>query len=286
MGNAEYKDKFIGFVDILGWKELVKASDSGKGLSVHELSQILQQLGTPQDQARIHLHGPTTCPQSSYINYHLDFRLTQISDCVIVSSEVSPTGVINLINHCWGAVIMLLTKGIMGRGYITRGGICHTDEPPYVIGMGYQEAIEKEKIVSVFKTAANESGTPFVEVDKSISDYVRNYGDECVKKMFSRYVKEDGELIALFPFQRINHSFIVGNYHGHVFDREMERRSNQNVRLSIERMKKLILTFADQTKPNAVSKSKHYIAALDAQLELCLKTDECLDTLPPTFPSL
>jgi hypothetical protein len=31
MSDKEFKDKFIGFVDILGWKEMVKAVEAGVG---------------------------------------------------------------------------------------------------------------------------------------------------------------------------------------------------------------------------------------------------------------
>jgi hypothetical protein len=277
MSDMEFKDKFIAFIDILGWKEKVKAAETGTGMSLAELIEALKELGTPEDQNRFEQYGPTTCPESTYVQRNLDFQLTRISDCVIVSSEVSPAGVINLVNHCWGAVIKLLTKGIMCRGYIIRGPIYHTNDPE-MIGSGYQEALDKERQVSAFKRNADERGTPFVEVDRSVCDYVRDYGDSCVKKMFSRYVKEDGKVTVLFPFQRLEHSFIIAGF-GHTFDPEKEKRSNQNMRLRIENLKERVMALVDRSNRDAVSKAEHYIAALDAQLEMCKKTDERIDFL-------
>jgi len=283
MNNTQFKDKFIGFVDILGWKEKVKASEAGTGLSLNELKEALKDLGTQEDESRFK-NGPMTCPESAYVKRDLDFQLTRISDCVLVSAEISPAGIINLVNHCWGAVIRLLVKGIMCRGYITRGSIYHTNEPE-IIGSGYQDALDKEHQVSAFKRKADERGTPFVEVDPAVCDYVRDHGDSCVKEMFSRYIKSDGEVTALFPFKRLQHSFIIGGWWpGYKFDPENEKQSNENIRSSIEKMKERIWEFVDRSKADAVRKAEYYIAALDAQIEMCIETDKMIDTLCTSFP--
>lgn len=283
MNDTKFKDKFIGYVDILGFKKMVEAAEAGTGMPLSELLEVLKELGIPKDRIKFEKNGPMTCPNSKYIKRDLDFRLTQISDCVIVSSEVSPAGMINLVSHCWGAVIRLLTKGIMCRGYITRGSVYHTDVQ--IIGSGYQNAHGKEDQVTAFKREADERGTPFVEVDPAVCDYARAYGDPCVKEMFPRYVKEDGTVTALFPFQRLQHSSIIGSWLGHTFNPERERQSNENMRSMIEKMKERVMALVDQLNPDAVSKAKHYIAALDAQIEVCKKTDEMIDTLNSPSPS-
>ena len=282
MNNIEFKDKFIGFVDILGFKGLVEAAEEGIGISLVELLEMAQELGKPEDRLEYENYGPITCPESRKVQRHLDFRLTQISDCVVLSTEVSPAGAINLVKHCWGAVIKLLTKGIMCRGYITRGSLYHTDTQ--IIGTGYQEAYRKESLVTAFKREADERGTPFVEVDPVVCDYVRDHGDKCVKEMFSRFIKEDGTVTALFPFQRLQHSFIIGDWLGHKFDPEEERQSNKNLRSMIENMKERVKALVDSSKSDAVSKAEHYIAALDDQLDVCKKTDEMIDMLGSSFP--
>jgi len=142
MSDMEFKDKFIAFVDILGFKKLVEAAETGTGMPLSNLLEALKEFGVPEDRKIYEQYGPRVCPNSPYIHRDLDFRLTQISDCVIISSEVSPAGVINLVGHCWGAVIQVLTKGIMCRGYITRGSVYHTDAQ--IIGSGYQKAYGKE----------------------------------------------------------------------------------------------------------------------------------------------
>jgi hypothetical protein len=271
---------FIGFVDILGFKNLVKAAETGAGMPLNNLLEVLKELGTPENRKRYEKYGPQICPGSTYIHRDLDFQVTQISDCVIVSSEVSPAGVINLVSHCWVAVIQLLTKGIMCRGYITRGIVYHTDGQ--IIGSGYQKAYDKESQVTAFKREADERGTPFGEVDQIVCDYVRNHGDSCVKEMFSRYVKADGEVTALFPFKSLAHSFSIPGFLHDTFDAEKERRSNQKLRLGLETLKERVMTSVDPSNPKAVSKAEHYIAALDAQLEVCARTDVMIDRRHPS----
>ncbi len=276
VSSVEFKDKFVAFVDILGFKNMVEAAETGTGMSLPELLDILKELGKPEDQQRIRKHGPMVCRQSAFVRRDLNFQLTQISDCVVASSEVSPAGVITLIGHCWGAVIQLLARGIMCRGYVTRGSIFHTDTQ--MIGTGYQDAYLKEAGVSAFKRAADDRGTPFVEVDQIVCDYIEEFGDNCVKGMFSRYVKKDGDTTVLFPFQRLNHSFLVCGFE-HKFNPEKEKCANENLRQSIQNIKHRVVELIDNSNPSAVSKGKHYLAVLDAQLEGCDRTDETIVTL-------
>ena len=171
---------------------------------------------------------------------------------------------------------MLLTKGVMVRGYITRGRIYHDGNE--FMGTGYHEAYQREAGVSAFKREAHEKGTPFVEVDPSVCAYVTNETDPCVQEMFGRYVKMDGDLTALFPFKRLSHSFIIAGF-GHKFDPVREKKSNDNLRCSIRALKERVLAHIDESNERAMAKARHYIAALDEQLSLCDKTDAMIDRL-------
>jgi len=272
----KYHQKFIAYVDILGFKKLVEDSEKGIGMSLSELRELFKSLGTPDDVLKFKKFGPTTCPASFYINRDLDFKLTQISDGVIVSSEISPAGVINLVSHCWGAVLKLLQKGVMCRGYITKGSIYHIEKQ--FLGSGSNEAISKEKIVKAFKRNADKMGTPYVEIDAAVCKFVKDCGDQCVKEMFSHYVKDDGEVKALFPFQRLSHSFIIAGF-GTKFEPQKEKNSNHNLRLLIKKLRDGVVGFVDKSNSDAMRKSEHYIKALNDQLTVCDKTDEMINRL-------
>jgi hypothetical protein len=276
MANMEFTDKFIGYVDVLGFKQLVEKAESGHGMSLDDILGLLKEFGSSDERALFDKYGPTTCPHSRFNARNLDFRITPITDCVIVSTEVSPAGVINMIAHCWGIVIKLLPKGIMCRGYITQGPVYHTDTQ--FIGSGYQNAYEKERQVTAFKRQADERGTPFVEIDPAICKYVNESGDHCVKEMFARFTKHDGGVVALFPFQQLATSFTISAF-GPKLDPDKEKTSNANLRKWITNFKAAILANVDQSNPRAVRKAEHYIEALNAQLEMCDKTDRMIDRL-------
>ena len=275
------EDKFIAFIDILGFKSMVANSEAGTGMPLPELLELLKKLGDGSERSRFEKYGPTCCPLAQRSANNMNFRVTQISDCAIVSSEVSPAGVINLVSHCWGAVIELMARGVMCRGYIKRGSIYHTDSQ--VIGTGYQEVYAAESRVSAFKHEAEDRGTPYVEVDKEVAAYIDSQPDACVKEMFKRMVKRDAETVVLFPFQRLQHSFIVAGF-GQTFDPETELKSNNNLRNNIKRYKAKIEAFVDSSNAAAQAKAKHYLRALDEQLLVCDKTEEMIHMLSRPFP--
>lgn len=283
MEKPGFKDKFIAFIDILGFKDMVEATENGVGRSFDEIQALLTELGREKDKDFFAEYGPQICPESAHARKDLDFQITQVSDCAIASCEVSPAGAINIINHCWGAAIVLLTKGILIRGYITRGSIYH--HANQFMGTGYHAAYEREANVTSFKRQADEKGTPFVEIDPVVCEYIRDSTDKCVKDMFKRYVKSDGDLTAIFPFQVFSHSFVIGGYGAPPFDPAKEKKNNENVRVGIRSLKERVMQYADPKNEKAMKKIVHYIAALDEQLSVCDKTDKAIDVLCRPFPA-
>lgn len=279
---VEYKDKFVAFVDILGFKQFVMQSAAGNGMALSEILALLEAFGAPQERSRFEQYGPSICPHAKYVDRNLDFRLTQISDCVIVSAEVSPAGAIHLLSHCTTVVVGFLLKGVMCRGYVTRGPVFHSESQ--IIGTGYQSAFAGEAGVAAFKREADEHGTPFVEIDHSVSEYVASCGDDCVRMMYGRMVKSDGAVSAIFPFDRLSHSFVVAGF-GVKFDPDKEHRANSVVRSNIRTLKQRVEERVDPQNANAVQKARHYLAMLDEQLAVCDRTDEMIDTLSRPFPA-
>ncbi len=217
------------------------------------------------------------CPLASYMQRDLDFRVTQISDCVVLSTEISPAGGINLVNQAWLAVAELLAKGILCRGYITRGKIYHTDAQ--FVGTGYQKALARESEVMAFSRHANDQGTPFVEIDPEVRDFLAKSSDGCVREMFSRLVKDDGTVTALFPFQQFCAKFAITSD----FDAAKQKASNENLRIWLHSIKERMSKYIDSSNPKAVLKSEHYFAALDAQLAICDRTDQVIQGLSRPF---
>ena len=280
MSSPAYIEKFVAFVDVLGFKNLVAQSERNTGLPLSEILDVLAKLGDGTEREHFASRGPSCCPEAPRQAKNLDFRVTQISDCVIVSAEISPAGVINLVSHCWGAVMALLARGLMCRGYIKKGKIFHTKTQ--VLGTGYQDAYAAESGVSAFRREADERGIPYVEVDSEVAAYVDGQSDKCVKEMFGRMTGTDGDTVVLFPFKRLQHSFIIAGL-GISFDPEKELIANNNLRSNIHRYKEKIWSFVDLVNPSAVSKANHYIGALDAQLVACDQTEQAIRDLTLPF---
>src|ERR1700722_13076502 len=272
----EFKDKVIGFIDILGWSRLVENAETGKGLPLGQLLKLLECLGTGDERGGFEKTGPKWCPWAGHHERNLDFQVSQVSDCAIVSAEISPAGVINLLAHCWRAVHQLLEHGIMCRGYINIGRIYHTEK--HFIGTGYQGTQAAEKGVDAFKREADERGTPFVQIDPSVTSYIERCGDACVRKMFLRMARVDGGVAALFPFQRLKHHIVV-EVPGFTLNAERQKQSNSNLRNRIRRYQTSVEAHIDRANADAVAKSKHYLAALAAQLVQCDKTERTIDVI-------
>lgn len=169
---------------------MVEASVQDPAL-LSKLLEIVSMLGDETEQAKFQKYGPTCCPYAEHYAKDLDFCITQVSDCVVISAEASPAGFINLINHCFGASVRLLQLGVLCRGFITKGLIYHTRNQ--FVGPGYLKAVNSEKNVSAFRNAAFNRGTPFIELDDSVVQYASDMTDKCTKVMFNRLTKFDGE---------------------------------------------------------------------------------------------
>jgi hypothetical protein len=280
-GQIQLQEKFIGFVDILGYSALTRMAEKGRGLNLEELEELTRILSTDDDRKHFEKYGPTTCPMAPRLQQHLGFQIAQAWDSVVVSAEISPAGVVNLVSHCFSVCTRLLTKGVMCRGYIKRGQIHH--EGLRTLGSGHVDAVEREKQVSFYKQDAQERGTPFIEVDPEVVQYVADQPDKCVKEMFSRMVLTHEGLSAVFPIRRLSHSFIIGGFGRPPFDPAKERKNNETLRQTLRDLKRRVSELVEGADESAVRKSQHYLRALDRQLQVCDETDDAIERLTQPF---
>jgi hypothetical protein len=92
-------------------------------------------------------------------------------------------------------------------------------------------------------------------------------------------VKSDGDLTAIFPFQRLGHQFIVAGLEmfGMKFDPDKEKRSVDNIRQLILRMKSKVSSLVEGADATVLAKSQHYLRMLDVQLAVCDKQDRNIE---------
>jgi hypothetical protein len=279
---VEFREKFIAYIDVLGFTDRVRAAEVTCNQALCQILQLLEKLGSVSERDHFARYGPIICPAAKYLQKDLDFQFTQISDCAVLSAEVSPAGVINLVDQCSAAIVRLLDAGAMCRGCVTKGKIYHTSTQ--VIGSGYVEAHLREQQVDIFKREADERGTPFVEVAQSVLEFVDNCGDSCVHSMFDRMIRRAGTSAAIYPFKRFAHTVMLTDAHGRRFDPDQERKSNQTMRLMLGRWIAQIRSSVDSGNPRALQKVDHYVKALEEQIKGCDALDQTLDELGAPFP--
>ncbi|MBW7877638.1 MAG: hypothetical protein H3C47_16805 [Candidatus Cloacimonetes bacterium] len=270
----QYKNKFIAFIDILGFKNMVTKSEEGSGMSLDELLQLLKELEGSQG-----CFG-SVCPCSKKIESNLDYCVTQISDCVIMSVEKSPAGLINLIQRCFQVVFRLLKSGLLCRGYLTEGKIYHTRHQ--VIGTGYQKALSGEKSTIVFKFEDESCGTPFVEIDPEVCRYIQLETDDCVRKQFETMCvksSEQGDGYAIFPFKQLSRFLSINPK-----DTEGSKRTALNVRKAVLALKDTVRGNGVSNDPKVQNKIRHYTEELDKQIRFCDSFPETIDDQLAPFP--
>lgn len=273
VAELQFCEKFIAFVDILGFESKVEAVEKREGLRLSDLLEYCSKLSQESHTRSIAEYGPIICPKSRYKSRDLDYQVTQVSDCAVISAEISPAGVINLLQHVSACVLGLMTKGIMVRGYISRGNVFHKDNQ--FIGTGYQDALRKEKRVQAFRFPADKTSTPFVEIDPVVVSYVKEETDRCVREVFGRLAKEDDNgITAICPFHRL--SGVAGE---NIMDAEECRRSLDVVRRWINDFMERLDSQAPPSNAEADQKSAYYRSLLKGQLDACDRIEETLELL-------
>lgn len=192
-----YQEKFVAFIDILGFKELVKKSVEAD--DAESIARMVRRLGSDDDIALYREDGAEICPHSQKLQKDLSLYITQVPDCVIVSAEVSPAGAINIVNYCRKiAERLLLRESVLCRGYLTKGKVYH--QGAIIFGPAYLDAIVGEKKAAAVAWFDGNLGRPFIEVDPAVSSYLSACGDECTRTMYPRMVIAEGDYAVISPY--------------------------------------------------------------------------------------
>jgi hypothetical protein len=125
IGENVYKERYVAFLDLLGFKMLVDAAE-------HDA----------KEQARLkealkHLRE-TLCNDT-----RLGSRFTYFSDCIVISSDVTPEALWDIFHSVGTLTRNLLQFDVLVRGGITRGGAFHSAQ--YLYGTAVNRAVDIEK---------------------------------------------------------------------------------------------------------------------------------------------
>ncbi len=199
----EFEEKYIAFIDIMGFKELVveaeERNDASQAItSIRTLSNIPQQ--------HIQKDGQTTLPSLPRIKDDLSFQITQISDCVIISSEKSPSGLANVLDACRIILGRQTRKNHrLVRGYLTKGKVIHTSD--LLLGSGYHKALEGEKNAHGIIDGQIFEGAPVIEVDRAIGEDVKGYNEQLLTRIFDRIVLEKNSILNIDAWKIFANNF-------------------------------------------------------------------------------
>ena len=267
-----FRDKFVAFVDILGFKSKVEAAEQCANSQLSDLLDICRELENQPHIQSIAGYGPIICPESRYNCKDLGYEVTQISDCAVISVEVSPAGIINLLAHVSQSILGLLNYGVMVRGCVTQGRIFHNKKQ--FIGTGYQNARSGEQSVRAFRILEGDGATPFVEIAPDVVQYIKNETDACVLEIFGRLTKEDKDhgVTVLFPFRQFTN--VAG---GNIGEPEQCNKDLDVIRDWINDYREKIDFQSPASDPESNQKSKYYRNILDDILAECDEIQNSLE---------
>jgi hypothetical protein len=185
--SPEYAERFVAFVDILGFSEKVRQSAIPNGrISLVQLLKALEH-PTPAGPDQIVVVRIGDISKSGH-------RMTYFSDSIAISTEPTEAGLFHLVNHVEKIGWRLLELGFLCRGAVTRGLLYHRDNA--IVGPALIEAYDLEK---------NKAKTPRIIVRDEIFHTALRYAapvGELFKRVF--YRDEDGSHI-VHILRRLNY---------------------------------------------------------------------------------
>lgn len=157
-----YRLRYCAFLDILGFKELVERSLTSSKI-LKEIFSILRTAQTIRWRGHHFSHGDSS------------LKVTSFSDCIVASTELSPSGLKSVMTLAEAFTADVLHLGAFTRGGITSGHLIHTRDE--VFGPALNEAYRME---------SKEAIVPRIILDKSVASdlsiagqYEYDFQDTC-----------------------------------------------------------------------------------------------------------
>jgi len=198
---GEYKDRYVAFLDLLGFKE-----------------QVLKAEADPEERTKLH-DVLRLVRDTIGGNPHLGLRLNYFSDCMVVSADRTAPGLWEMFQSIFTMTFNLLQYDVLVRGGLTAGGAYHASD--FLYGTAVNRAYEFESrsaqdpltLVSseVVEDAKNYSADHFKWLledgpQRYFVDYLRWYADYQPTPIYAGKVILDdpGNRVMEFIRQRLN----------------------------------------------------------------------------------
>ena len=155
--NLKYEKRIIAFIDILGFRELIKDSEKNPATleKIYEIINYFKNWEKPESWNLKTIEIEEDAQKKGLANFDLSNKstCTCFSDSIIVSIKISD-GDINaslstLIANISYIGSYIIQKGILFRGAITIGNIIHQDNG-IILGQGFIDAYNLESKLATF----------------------------------------------------------------------------------------------------------------------------------------
>lgn len=176
--SDEYqKEKYIAFVDVLGFSEMVNNFKFNKYYD-------FEFNGTGKDTFHVVNDYYHKVLKEMICENNSPLEITTISDCMIVSSKTLEPLLVFLYYYQSNMIYNDAANArIVTRGYLTKGNFVHDQKKNLIVGEAYQRAVKGEKNtkyprVEIDKIVFDEIQVPFdilVTIDPQDSKYYINY---------------------------------------------------------------------------------------------------------------
>jgi hypothetical protein len=138
----QYEERYIAFIDILGFTSLVNRAEKDASL-LEKLASILEEVAT---FTRIDVEMTSTSDPKIFFNDM--FRMSTFSDNIVISTKINTVGLVLIAFISAMICNKFLHLGIFTRGAITKGKLIHTTE--IVLGDGLIRAYNIYNTTSVY----------------------------------------------------------------------------------------------------------------------------------------
>lgn len=172
---SEYEDRYVAFVDILGFANIVEASRRAPE-HIGRLHRALSQLSNRAQEGRSGAHA---------------VEASSFSDTVVVSAPISVEGLLVIFDAVSGFTADLLSMNMLLRGAVVKGKLLHSERA--IFGPALVHAYHLESTVSFH---------PRVMVDNSVLNDIDEFSkDDRYKTKLAEFVVTDHHDVAyLSPF--------------------------------------------------------------------------------------
>jgi hypothetical protein len=152
-----YETRVVAFIDILGFTNSIKKSNSDE----NEFNRILTSL-TELKEFFIKPKDKDDFETDKELN--ADTQILQVSDCLIISRLIQEQGgIFHMLFDCALAIHLLISNGFLCRGAIKVGNMYHKDN--MLFGQAYIDAYLAEKVEKL----------PIVTFTKDLFEIVRKF---------------------------------------------------------------------------------------------------------------